>query len=401
MRVVHCITGLRGDGAQRMLLRLAGGLQSRGIDNVVVSLSSREPLADAFEASGIRVYSLDMSTILRGLLALRTLKKLINELAPDVLQGWMYHANLVATLVRPFARRSVPVLWNIRRGTDDVRERKFVTRVVIRANAWLSSRAERIVYCTRESRDQHEALGFSHRNGVVIGNGFDLERFARSQESRRLIRERYDVADTDILIGNIGRDDSAKGRTYLIEAFAEVMKRVPNARLMLVGRGMSETNPELRRLLVSSGVAPRVILGGEYSPISELYSAMDILCSSSVAEGFPNVIGEAMCCEVPCVASDVGNVRALLDGIGLVVPPRSAPRLAHALISMCEEDRAAWRDRGARARARIAELYSLSVVVGSYASLYREVVLGEAMPQELAVPVEIPETSDLKRPFAG
>ena len=401
MRVVHCITGLRGDGAQRMLLRLAGGLQSRGIDNVVVSLSSREPLADAFEARGIRVYSLDMSTIFRGLFALRTLKNLINELAPDVLQGWMYHANLVTTLVRPLTRRSVPVLWNIRRGTDDVRERKFVTRVVIRANAWLSSRAERIVYCTRESRDQHEALGFYHRNGVVIGNGFDVERFARSQEFRKLIRERYDVADTDILIGNIGRDDSAKGRTYLIEAFAEVMKRVPQARLMLVGRGMSEANPELRRLLVSSGVAPRVILVGEYSPISELYSAMDILCSSSVTEGFPNVIGEAMCCELPCVASDVGNVRALLDGIGLVVPPRSAPRLAHALISMCEEDRAAWRDRGARARARIAELYSLSVVVGSYASLYREVVLAEAMPQELAVPVEIPETSDLKRPFAG
>jgi glycosyltransferase involved in cell wall biosynthesis len=383
-----------------MLLRLAEGLQSRGIDNVVVSLSSREPLAEAFEARGIRVYSLDMSTILRGLVALRTLKNLIKELAPDVVQGWMYHANLVAILIRPFARRSVPVLWNIRRGTDDVRERKFLTRAVIRANAWLSSRAERIVYCTRESRDQHEALGFSHRNGVVIGNGFDVERFTRSQEIRRVIRERYGVADTDILIGNIGRDDSAKGRAYLIEAFAEVMKRVPHARLMLVGRGMSETNPDLRRLLVSSGVAPRVILVGEYSPISELYSAMDILCSSSVTEGFPNVIGEGMCCEVPCVASDVGNVRTLLDGIGIVVPPRSAPRLAQALIALCEEDRAAWRDRGARARARIAELYSLSVVVGTYASLYRQVALGEAKPQDLS-PVEIAETSELKRPFAG
>ncbi|MEN9845282.1 MAG: hypothetical protein RIS36_429 [Pseudomonadota bacterium] len=387
MRVVHCITGLRGDGAQRMLLRLAEGLRNRGIESIVVSLSSREPLADAFEARGIQVYSLDMSTSLRGLVGLRTLKNLIDELAPDIIQGWMYHANLVAILVRPCARRWVPVLWNIRRGTDDVRERKFATRAAIWANAWFSARADRIVYCTRESRDQHEALGFSHRNGVVVGNGFDLDQFARSQEFRTLIRKRFEVADTDILIGNIGRDDSAKGRTYLIEGFAQVMKRVPNARLMLVGRGMSETNSELRRLLVSFGVAPRVILVGEYSPISEIYSAMDILCSSSVTEGFPNVIGEAMCCEVPCVASDVGNVRALLDGIGLLVPPRSASRLARALITMCEEDRVAWRDRGARARARIADLYSLSVVVGTYASLYRQVVLGEEIPQG-AVPLD-------------
>lgn len=381
MRVVHCITGLRGDGAQRMLLRLAEGLQARGIQNIVVSLSPREPLADAFEARGIRVYSLDASPNIRGCLAILRLRSLIDQLSPDVLQGWMYHANLMITLVRPFLKRSVPALWNIRRGTDDVRERKFATRGVIRANAWLSSRLERIVYCTQESREQHEALGFYPKPGVVIGNGFDTGIFARSLEKRKVLRERYGISDSEILIGNIGRDDSAKGRPYLIEGFAELTKRVPNARLMLIGRGMSEANPELRRLLVSSGVASRVLLVGEYSPISELYSAMDILCSSSVAEGFPNVIGEAMCCEVPCVASDVGNARALLGGVGIVVPPRSATRLAYALGSMCREGREGWRDRGVRGRSRIERRYSLKVVVDEYESLYRAALLEDVFPR--------------------
>lgn len=393
MRVVHCITGLSGDGAQRMLLRLTERLERRGIENVVVSLSGREPLADAFEERGIPVHSLTMSSSFRGMFAPLRLRSLLTDLSPDILQGWMYHANLMMTIVRPLLRRRIPVLWNIRRGTDDLQERKFSTRFVIRANARLSSHAERIVYCTRASREQHEAIGFAPGKGIVIGNGFDIERCKSAPQTRRGVRERYGVLESDILIGNIGRDDIAKGRPYLIEAFVEVLKFVPNARLMLVGRGMSETNPEVRRLLVSSGVASRVILVGEYSPIVDLYSAMDIMCSSSLAEGFPNVIGEAMCCEVPCVATDVGNTRDLLDGIGILVPPRAATHLAHALVSMCEEGRGGWRARGVRARSRISEEYSLDSVTDHYASLYGEVSAQEGTPGVLQ-PVRVGTSSD-------
>jgi glycosyltransferase involved in cell wall biosynthesis len=356
-----------------MLLRLAERLERRGVSNVVVSLSDREPLADAFEARGIPVHSLNLSSGIRGMVALLRLRTLLNDLAPNVLQGWMYHANLMMTLARPLLKRNVPLLWNIRRGTDDFRERKLSTRLVISANRHLSSYADRIVHCTHTCRSQHEAIGFSAHNGVVIGNGFDVERLAASSEMRHMARQRYGVSESEILIGSIGRDDTAKGRTYLISALSQVIKRIPNARLMLVGRGMSEANPELRRLLVSSGVASRVILVGEYSPIVDLYSALDILCSSSVVEGFSNVLGEAMCCEVPCVATDVGNARELLDGVGIVVPPRSSLYLAEALVSMCEEGADARRARGARARTRISEGYSLDSVTDQYVSLYGEV----------------------------
>lgn len=391
MRVVHCITGLSGDGAQRMLLRLADGLQRRGVENFVISLSSREPLAEAFEARGIPVYTVNVSPNLRGVAALFKLRRLLSELSPDLLQGWMYHANLLLTLMRPFLSTRIPVAWNMRRGTENLRELKFSTRLVVHANRWLSSRPDRIMYCTSESRQQHEALGFDSESGIVIGNGFDLDQFAKSPNLRRDIRERFGVVDTDILIGNIGRDDIAKGRPFLIEAFAALLTWIPHARLMLVGRGMSDTNPELRRLLVSFGVASRVILVGEYSPSSELYPAMDIFCSSSVAEGFPNVIAEAMCCEVPCVATDVGNTRELLEGVGVVVPPRSAACLVEGLAAMCREGRGAWDERGARGRSRISEMYSLDRVVDHYAQLYNEMIgVGRPAGGEIrAVPASV------------
>ena len=328
MRVVHCITGLSGDGAQRMLLRLVVQLQQRGVHNFVISLSKREPLALEFERHGIPVHALDMghaSRIARGFMRLRSL---MTELDPDVMQGWMYHANLAVSLVAPLLPKKTPVVWNIRRGLDDYRERKLSTRAMVRLGARLSSRANQIIYCTHESRAQHELFGFSSNQGTVLGNGFDTTLFAPNAEMRAVIRERLGVVEQDILIGNIGRDDSAKGRPFLFEAFAELLLRVPRARLLLVGRGMDDSNRELRGRLVASRIAARVVLLGEYTPVSELYSAMDIFCSSSVCEGFPNVIAEAMSSGVPCVATDTGNTSGLLHGTGIVVPPRFGRYLA-------------------------------------------------------------------------
>jgi len=373
MRVVHCITGLSGDGAQRMLLRLVIQLQKRSVDNLVISLSKREALAYDFEQQGIPVHSLGMqhpSQIVGGLAQLGALMRAI---APDVLQGWMYHANLAVSSVAPFLRTKPPVVWNIRRGMDDYAERKFSTRAVVRANAMLSARACRIVYCTQESREQHESFGFASPHGIVIGNGFDTTIFAPHAEKRRAVRVRYGIADHEILIGNIGRDDHAKGRSFLFEAFGRLLQRVPHARLLLVGRGMEESNRELRGALVASRIAAHVILVGEYSPISELYPAMDILCSASVAEGFPNVIAEAMASGVPCVATDTGNTKALVEGVGIVVSSRSGTCLAEGLTAMCDEGDDRRRARGLLARERLKTAHSLTRVVDDYESLYARV----------------------------
>lgn len=373
MRVVHCITGLSGDGAQRMLLRLVVQLQQRGVHNFVISLSKREPLALEFERQGIPVHALDIghaSLVVRGFMRLRSL---MTELAPDVIQGWMYHANLAVSLVVPFLPKKTPVVWNIRRGLDDYRERKLSTKAMVRLGARLSSRANQIIYCTHESRAQHELFGFSSNQGTVIGNGFDTTLFAPNAEKRAAIRERLGVVEQDILIGNIGRDDSAKGRPFLFEAFAELLLRVPQARLLLVGRGMDESNRELRGRLVASRIAARVILLGEYTPVSELYSAMDIFCSSSVCEGFPNVIAEAMSSGVPCVATDAGNTSGLLQGTGIVVPSRFGRYLAEGLHVMCSEEADQRRARGLHARESIKAAFSMSRIVEDYVSLYCDV----------------------------
>lgn len=370
MKIVHCITGLTADGAQRMLLRLAAQLHDRGIENHVMSLSRPERFAAAFEERGIRVHAVGMTGSWRDVFGISRCRDIIQEISPTVLQGWMYHSNLVLSAARAFLPRSIPLLWNIRRGMDDFSERKFRTKCVIRASSLLSSKVDRIIFCTPESRLQHEAFGFCRDNGVVLGNGFDTTLFAPSIELRRRGRERLGIEDDEIVIGNVGRDDIAKGRGYLFAAFAEVLRAYPRARLVVVGRGMERSNKPLANELFERGFGERVSLLGECSALQEIYPIFDVLCSSSISEGFPNVIAEAMSCCVSCVATDTGNTASIVGEGGIVVPVRSSAELARGLVRACAEGIEGRGARGVTGRARIQRLYSLSGVTDEYARMY-------------------------------
>ena len=377
MQVVHCITGLTPDGAQRMLLRLAEQLQRRGVRNHVVSLGRREPFAEMFEERGIEVFSLGMGqglSFLQFLRGLQALRKIIRTLNPDILQGWMYHANFALSLVRPTITPQLPIVWNIRRGLDDYSDRKFLTRAMIRTNARMSYGVSRVIYCTEESRVQHEEYGFDASGSVVVGNGFDAQKFRPRPEARAAVRSKLSLDSDTTLIGNVGRYDSAKGKNYLLDAFAMVHQRNPKTHLVLVGRGMTPDNSQLRVRVQEIGLSSAVTLYGEVGAMEEMYPAFDVMCSSSVNEGFPNVIAEAMLSGVACVATDVGNTWRLLDGIGIVVAARSVKSLADGLGAMCERGPEARGEAGRHGRERISRLYSLEGIGHQYAKLYSSLV---------------------------
>ena len=374
MQVVHCITGLTSDGAQRMLLRLADQLQRRGVRNHVVSLGRREPFAEMFEEKGIEVFSLGMHRGLSFLRGLQALRKIIRTLNPDLLQGWMYHANFILSLLRPTLMPQPLIVWNIRRGLDDYSDRKFLTRAMIRMNARMSSGVSCVIYCTEESRVQHEEYGFDASASAVVGNGFDAQRFRPRPEARVVVRSKLSLGSDTILIGNVGRYDSAKGKNFLLDAFAMVHQRNPKTHLVLVGRGMTPENSQLRGRVQEIGISSAVTLYGEVGAIEEIYPAFDVMCSSSVNEGFPNVIAEAMLSGIACVATDVGNTRGLLDGIGVVVAARCVNSLADGLGAMCDRGAHARGEAGRYGRERISRLYSLEGIAHQYAKLYSSLV---------------------------
>jgi len=374
MKVLHCITGLSGDGAQRMLLRLAIALKHRGCDQRIVNLGSSGPLAEQFESEGISVESLKMDSGFSAAAAsLGRLRRIIEASSPDIVQGWMYHANMLVLAAQTLSRRRSPVVWNIRRGLDDYRELQFTTRVLIKASAYHSGQPSAIIYCSPDSRRQHEDVGFKSDHGVMIENGFEIERFKPSMRARQQFRGSLGIHEKQIVIGVVGRFNVAKGHRYLFEAFELVAREERDVTLVCVGRDMLRSNNELCGMIKESPFKSRIELLGEHDRLEDVYPGFDIYCSSSIGEGFPNAIAEAMSCGVPCVVTDTGASRDIVDGVGSVVPTRSSSALAEALINMVRKVVTQRQSLAKQSRQRIVDRFSLDIIAGRYEAVYRAV----------------------------
>ena len=357
-----------------MLLRLARGLSANGATNHVVSLGSHGTLGPEFESSGIPVSALRIAHPARLMSGLMTLRAIVRQFRPDIVQGWMYHANIACSIVSKMSASGVPLVWNIRRGLDDYTERKGSTKAIIRGSAWLSGQPNHIIFCSQKSREQHQQLGFASLNSSVIGNGAEIKDLNNTAEHRARIRRDFGVADTDIVVGNVGRFDVAKGHSYLLDAFARLAHRYPNVHLVCIGRGVVEHGRELLEQPHIHPFSDRIHLFPERTDILVAYSGFDLYCSSSIAEGFPNVIAEALASGVPVVATDTGATRDLVEGHGVVVPTRSSSDLSEGISVVLDESPQERQRRGAAGRQAVESTHSLDRVVRRYGDLYCRVV---------------------------
>lgn len=371
LHVVHVITGLSRGGAETALHRLVHGLsREAGFTHSIVSLTVDNQFD--FEPLGVAVRTLGMRRGLPTPAALWRLRRMVSELEPDIVQGWMYHGNVAATLaMKPAA--AVPVIWNIRHSLHDLVREKPLTRLLIRVGAVLARRTtvRRIVYCSDTSRVQHERVGYPHSKSVHIPNGFDCQRFRPSPDGRYRVRRSLGLEDDAVVVGSVARFHPIKNHVGLIAAFSRIAPRYPRARLLLAGFGISVENEAITEAIRRGGQQDRIILLGERNDMPDLFAALDVLVLGSRSEGFPNVLGEAMACGVPCVTTDVGDAASIVGDTGFVAAANDEAGLAEALgrsLALPDEERVAL---GARARSRVRQFYHMPEVIGRYAELYR------------------------------
>lgn len=373
VRVLHMITSLELGGAQAMLRKLLGGIDRSTFDNSVCSLVAGGPVAASIREMDIPVRSLGLSP---GGLSVRApvgLIKLLREERPDLVQCWMYHANLAGLLGTKLAWCGGRILWNVRHSLEDLSLEKSMTAVTIRLGALLSRWSDTIIYNSETSRRQHEALGFEAREAKVIPNGFDCRRFRPQSGARRELRKSLDLPARTLLIGMVARFHPMKDHRTLLQAAGLYRAAGGKGHFVLIGEGIHSGEPRLRDWARAAGAGESVhILPPRSEGMSRVTAGLDVATLSSAwGESFPNVIGEAMASGVPCVATDVGDVAEILGSTGVVVPPRDPEALAEAWFSMTRDE--AYRERmGRQARRRIKEHYSLTDVIEQYERLYKE-----------------------------
>ncbi len=372
MRVAIIITGLNTGGAEIMLLKVLERLDRQRFVPHVISLTTLGGLAPRIAALGIPVEAVGMKPGIPNLLDFFRLVRMLKRLNPDVVHTWMYHADLLGGLAARLAGISA-IGWCIRNSNLDRDKTKLSTRAVVSLCASISKWVpSRILSCSEKARQVHVACGYAAEKMVVVPNGFDLTRFKPDNDARHQIRAELGITDQTLLVGLIGRFDPQKNHAGFFEAAGVLYRHMPQVYFVLAGQGIDIGNAALMQTITQAGVLANTHLLGLRNDIPELMAALDVLASSSYGEAFPNVLGEAMACGVPCVVTDVGDSAYIVGDTGRVVASGDMAGLAAALEELLALPPAEKSVLGEQARARVAEHFEIGMVIRQYEVFYGE-----------------------------
>jgi glycosyltransferase involved in cell wall biosynthesis len=374
MRILHVIICLDIGGAEMMLKRLIESHKdNRAYEHIVVSLTDMGSLGPQIQSLGTQIYSMGMRSGFEFVSVLLRLRQLIRMLSPDVVQTWMYHADLLGGLAARLAGNK-NILWGIH--STDVRAggsraTTWVMHICAKVSRWLPD----TILCVAEvSRQAHVAAGYFEPRTLVLPNGIDVSRLVSSDDRRRAIRNACGFTDEHFVIGTLGRFNPAKDYGNFVSAAGIIAEKYLHVRFVMIGSHLDQDNIVLRDWIDKTGFEDRFVLLGQRSDAPDCLAAMDVFCLSSRSEALPTVVIEAMGIGVPCVATDVGDTGALIRDVGIVVPREDPIALSAGMEKMMQMPAEERRTLTCRGMARVRENYTIERARDRLEALYAKIV---------------------------
>jgi glycosyltransferase involved in cell wall biosynthesis len=366
VRLALVITELDPGGAERCLVNLATRINRQRFEPVVYSIrprpvAGRDLLVQQLEAAGVGVRFADVRSKWQAPLVTGRLARLLAEQRPQIVQNFLYHANVAGTLAA--ARLHVPHVCLGVRVADPRRVRSWIERRV-------AAKAERIVCVSHSVAEFCRAHGFPPPKLDVIPNGVDVQRFADATA--------IDLSELGLPPGRkailfVGRLHVQKELHALIAAAPPMLEQLPEHDLLIVGDGPQRK--ALVRLAAESSAGPRIHFAGWRADIPRILAAADLLVLPSRWEGMPNVILEAMAAGKPVVATRAEGVQEAL-GPGAqeqMVATGDMPQFTKRVIQVLQAPQLAQK-LGRQNRQRAIAEFSLQTMVSSYERLYARLV---------------------------
>lgn len=357
IRLCFLIRQLNTGGAQRQLVTLLQGLDRSRFAVTLITFydggSFRDQVRDMPHLEYICIDKRGRWDVF-GFMG-----RLLSELRrckPQVLHGYLATSNLMAVMLKPWLR-GTRIVWGIRGSYMDFSQYEWTELLLFRLECFCARFADIVIANSEAGRRHCLAHGFSSRRIVVIPNGIDTNRFQPDHNARRQLRAAWGIGEGEILIGLVGRLDPIKDHPNFLQAAARLAETRQNVRFVCVGDGPADYTAQLQTQGEALGLKNKLIWAGVRSDMPAVQNALDLAASSSLGEGFPNAVGEAMACAVPCVVTDVGDSAWIVGDTGQVVPPGDPAALAAGWAECLLGDRA---ERGRWARARIVEEFSVA-----------------------------------------
>lgn len=375
IKIIELITSLDFGGTQKMLFETLKRINREKYQFIVVSLKGRGVYTQEIEELGIKVVNLGVNggvSKFRLFLSLpivffKLLKILIKE-KPQIVHSYLFQANILGRIAAKIVR--VPAIICSLRVMDP---RKY--------QIWLERITKNFVtlfIANSEILRQFSIFnaGINPEKIITIYNGIDSNRYSYLNPQSK--REELGIKENDYLIGTIGRLDEQKGIEYLFKALKIIKEQIQNFKCLVVGNGRLRS--KLEQLKVKLGIKENVILTGARTDANDLMAMFNLFVLPSLWEGLPNVLLEAMACEKPIIATNVGGVPELIENekSGILVEPKDPNSLAKAIIELIKNKEKS-KIVSQQARKRV-EKFSLDKMVKEIEKIYDQQLGDQGRP---------------------
>ena len=360
IRLCFLIRSLHGGGSERQLAELVRHLDATKFDISVLTFYPGGLFWNQVaETPGVRLVCLNKSGRWDLVAFSARLVHFLRRLRPEIVHGYGAVANELAWLGgRASGAR---VVLGLRTSGLELERCDWTIRASLRVSARLSRHVDLVIANSQAGMEYYVQQGFCRRNLTVVPNGINTDRFRRRSEARCQLRRQWAVQNSEFLIGLVGRLDPQKGHATFLKAMASLADRHRRVRVACIGASLADVRDDLAESPAARSLGSRLRWEPARDDIEHVLPALDALVlSSAYSEGFPNVVGEAMAAEVPCITTDVGDAAMLLNDPRRTVPPRNPQRLLDAcerLLGQSEKER---RRAAKNDRRRIVEHFSVA-----------------------------------------
>jgi len=369
---LHIINSLEKGGAETSLYRLCK-FSNKKFNNIVITLKKQGYYNSRLQQMGIHVKNFEFDKSYLPFFEFIKLLKYIYKINPNSINGWMYHSIFITCILFFFFRKK-KIFWHIRHSSIKYKSTKLKTIIIIYLEILFSYFVpNKIIYNSEVGKKIHEEKLRFKKNSLVIFNGFNSSEFFINNLIKDNYKKNNNIDNDTIILGSIGRYRIQKNHEFLFKILNNLNNKKIKFICFLIGGGLNMNNHKLNSLIHKYKLEKKIMYFDEVDNIEEFMNIIDItLITSDFGEAFPNVLAESMLCGTPCITTNIGDVKNIIQNSGWITKVNDLDDFTNNVLIALNlwKNKNKWNNLQNKCRENIKQRFSINKTLKSFEDLW-------------------------------